>query len=127
MLKQIMYTLLLLTHLTFGYSSIVAQENSNSPTRVEFDFMKKVLEKYNASRPTIITKAMVNEKYPEVVEQLAKLETNPEYIQELMLLNEKYPDVLKSISYYQERTALIAKYIPEYPAYHKELIVAKDH
>ena len=50
-----------------------------------------------------------------------KLNENPEYLHEQVLLAEKYQATKESKEYIEAYTQLIAKYIPEYAAYQEEL------
>lgn len=63
----------------------------------------------------------VHEKYRHVQEMLMKLNENPDYIHESVMLAEKYHVTKNSPEYIQEYKQLIAKYIPEYVQYQDEL------
>jgi len=68
----------------------------------------------------------VHEKYQHVSLQVAQLQENAEYIHESVLLAEKYPATKSSPEYLKEYTALIAKYIPEYDDYQKEIVLVAE-
>lgn len=63
----------------------------------------------------------VHEKYRHIHDLFAKLNENPEYINESVLLAEKYSVTKNSPEYVQEHSQLIAKYIPEWKCYQDEL------
>ncbi len=63
----------------------------------------------------------IHEKYRHVQEQIFKLNENPEYINESVILAEKYQMTKNSREYINEHNQLIAKYIPEWQCYQDEL------
>ena len=116
MLKRALYLFLLPVSLFFSDSaSIFGMEIIN----ISFKFQIPELPESRKKR--------IKEKYHHVLEQVAQLDKNPDYMHEYMLLLEKYPkrdsfgahDPLK---YRAEYRALIAKYIPEYATFWKEYI-----
>lgn len=63
----------------------------------------------------------VHEKYRYVQELVMKLNENPEYINESVMLAEKYQVTKNSPEYIKEYNQLIAKYVPDYAQYQEEL------
>lgn len=63
----------------------------------------------------------VHEKYRYVQELVMKLNENPDYINESVMLAEKYHVTKNSPEYMQEYNQLIAKYIPDYAQYQEEI------
>ncbi len=66
----------------------------------------------------------VHEKYGHVMEAVALLNEDPEYIHEMMLLSEKYQgskEASRSKEYFEAYAQIISKRIPEYEAYQQEL------
>lgn len=63
----------------------------------------------------------IHEKYAHLSEPIKKLQENPEYINELVLLSEKYLIDKKSPEYIEESQKLMSKYIPEWGTYQEEI------
>lgn len=63
----------------------------------------------------------VHEQYKHLHESICKLQENPEFINESVLLAEKYNMNKKSAEYLEEYNQLINKYVPEWAKYQEEL------
>ena len=88
------------------------------------EIYKKKPEHFDSN---IKTFRKIHTKYSHIFEQIIKLNENPDYVHEMVLLAEKYTVTKDSPEYFKEYTQLIAKYIPEYADYQKELkTVSKD-
>lgn len=64
----------------------------------------------------------LHEKYQHVLQALAMLSNNADYIHESVLLAEKYQATSNSSEYVKEYHELIARYIPEYANYQHEMV-----
>lgn len=63
----------------------------------------------------------IHTKYAHVLQKVAQLQENPDYINESVLLAEKYQAAKNSTEYLEAFRKLICKYIPEYEQYQNEL------
>ena len=63
----------------------------------------------------------LHNQYRYVQELVMKLNENPDYINESVLLAEKYQMTKNSPEYLKEHAQLIAKYVPDYAKYQDEL------
>ena len=63
----------------------------------------------------------VHDKYSQARDLMMKLNENPDYINESVLLAEKFNVTKNSPEYIQEYNQLITRYIPEYADYQNEL------
>jgi len=86
------------------------------------------VKKYSPEQAAAIDMRLITEefkkahmKYQHLFPQMMKLNENPEYLHEQVLLAEKYQATKESKEYIEAYTQLIIKYIPEYAAYQGEL------
>ena len=88
-------------------------------------YATKELEKFRQSKSAFSTSVEkfkhIHEKYRYVQELVMKLNENPDYINESVLLAEKYQMTKNSPEYIKEYNQLIAKYVPDYAKYQDEL------
>ena len=88
---------------------------------------KKYIPEKNVSINMIDAFKKVHEKYQHVLNQVCKLSNeNADYIHESVLLAEKHHATKNSPEYVEEYAELIAKYIPEYADYPKEIKMVFD-
>lgn len=96
--------------------------------------MNALLKKYAIANPQDLDTANisllreeftnVHGKYQHVLQAVARLSEDPEFIHEMMLLSEKYQihkDPTASKEYFEAYTKLVSKTVPEYAAYQEEL------
>lgn len=102
----------------------------------EYAQMQRELQEVNAKYPSLtkpqiedkdtweklgVQAKKVHEKYAHLRPEILKLQENPDYINDLVMLSEKYQITKNSPEYIKEYLKLIAKYIPEYAQYQEEL------
>lgn len=63
----------------------------------------------------------IHAKYSHLQPEVMKLQENPDYIHDLVVLAEQYQTMKDATSYISQYGKLITKYIPEYAQYQKEL------